>query len=335
MSTPSLQSFNTFGLVVEAEELVSIASTDDLKKLHDSQAWAQRQLHILGGGSNVLLTQNLSGLVLLNRIQGKKEVYRDEQVVHIEFGGGEIWHEAVTWAVAQGFGGLENMSLIPGTVGAAPIQNIGAYGVELKDRFVYLDAFDLDSGETRRFLKNECEFGYRDSIFKGWAKGRFFITQVCLELQLHPEVNLRYGDISGVLEQWGIAHPRIADVSRAVIHIRQSKLPDPAVLGNCGSFFKNPVITETQFEELKKRYPEAKSFPAGEGYIKVPAGWLIEHAGWKGHRAGAVGVHEKQALVLVNYGGAKGSEVLQLARDIQADILDRYGIALEMEVNAW
>ncbi|MFM1898155.1 MAG: hypothetical protein RL577_395 [Bacteroidota bacterium] len=335
MSTHSLQPFNTFGLAVEAEELASIGSLDELKKLQQSGAWSHRDLHILGGGSNVLLTQNLSGLVLLNRIMGKREIFRDQQVVHIEFGGGEIWHEAVIWAVEQGFGGLENMSLIPGTVGAAPIQNIGAYGVELKDRFVYLDAFDLTSGETKRFYKEACEFGYRDSIFKGWAKGRFFITHVCLELNLNPDVNIRYGDIAGTLEQWGIAHPKIADVSRAVIHIRQSKLPDPAVLGNCGSFFKNPVIAESQFEALKKRYPEAKSFPAGEGLIKVPAGWLIEHAGWKGRRVGAVGVHEKQALVLVNYGQAKGSEVLQLARDIQADILNRYGIALEMEVNAW
>jgi UDP-N-acetylmuramate dehydrogenase len=335
MFAQSLQHLNTFGLAARAEDLATIEHLEDLQRLHQSEAWKGRDLHILGGGSNVLLTQDLLGLVLLNRIQGRQEVYRNPQVVHIEFGGGENWHEAVLWAVAKGLGGLENMSLIPGTVGAAPIQNIGAYGVELKDRFVYLEAFDLESGKTQRFNRTDCQFGYRDSIFKGWAKGRYFITHVCLELDLNPTVNLRYGDIAATLDAWGIDQPNITDVSRAVIHIRQSKLPDPRVLGNCGSFFKNPVIPTAQFERLQERIPEARSYAAGEGLTKVPAGWLIEHAGWKGHRAGAVGVHEKQALVLVNYGGAQGSQVLQLARAIQADIFERYGIALEMEVNTW
>jgi len=331
----SLLPYNTFGLDVSTEEIYPVEDLISLHQFWISRRWENRPWHILGGGSNVLITDNLAGTVLLNRIRGKREIAREGNQIWIEFGGGENWHDAVMWAVEKGYGGLENMSLIPGTVGAAPIQNIGAYGVELKDHFVYLDAFCWETGTQVRFERSACEFGYRDSIFKRWAKGKYFITHICLQLELQPKVNTQYGDIASTLQSWGIQNPSIQEVSRAVIHIRQSKLPNPAELGNCGSFFKNPVIPESQFKELQARIPEAKHFPVGAGWVKVPAGWLIEHAGWKGHRAGAVGVHEKQALVLVNYGGAQGKEVIALAQKIQADILQRYGIELEMEVNAW
>jgi UDP-N-acetylmuramate dehydrogenase len=292
-------------------------------------------LHILGGGSNLLLTQNLLGLTIKNEIDGIEIMLENEHEVLVKVGGGVVWHQFVLWAVANGLGGIENLSLIPGTVGASPIQNIGAYGVELKDVFHSLDAYDLGTGEPCTFHQEECQFGYRDSVFKRELKGKFFIVNVNFRLQKHPKTNTAYGDIQRILQEWEIAKPTISDVSNAVIHIRQSKLPDPAVIGNAGSFFKNPELEPADFQRFKEKFPEAPNYPQADGRVKLPAGWLIEQAGWKGERIGDAGCHAKQALVLVNYGEAKGEEILALAEKIQASVLEKFGIALTPEVNIW
>ena len=329
----SLQSLNTFGFSYYAETCVYIHSLNDLEVC--IQQFAGKDKWVLGGGSNVVITQNIKPVLLINRIQGHSIISENDAEVVVEFGGGESWHQTVMFAVEKGWGGLENLSLIPGTVGAAPIQNIGAYGAELKDTFVQLLAIDLESGEPKIFKHDDCKFGYRESIFKHKAKGKYFIVSVQFRLSKLPVIKTQYGDIQQTLIDWGITNPGVADVSRAVIHIRQSKLPDPAKIGNSGSFFKNPVIDKSLFDALSSQYPTIKSFDAGPGKVKVPAGWLIETAGWKGYRNQNYGVHEKQALVLVNYGGATGEEIIQLAHEIQADVLHKFQIPLEMEVNAW
>lgn len=333
LSHHSLQQLNTFGFDVHAQTCVFIENIDQLTEA--IAHFSGKEMRILGGGSNVVLTQDVDAVLLINRIQGVTTVQEDENSVILEFGGGESWHQSVMYTVENGWGGLENLSLIPGTVGAAPIQNIGAYGSELKDTFVQLSALNLTTGEVEIFTHEDCRFGYRESVFKHELKGRYFIISVQLKLSKSPEIKTQYGDIQQTLLGWGITNPGVADVSRAVIHIRQSKLPDPAEIGNSGSFFKNPVIDLSLFQTLQQSHPSIKSFDAGPGKVKVPAGWLIEQAGWKGYREGNVGVHEKQALVLVNYGGGTGAQVLALAKKIQADILHKFQIPLEMEVNAW
>ncbi|MCC7245407.1 MAG: UDP-N-acetylmuramate dehydrogenase, partial [Saprospiraceae bacterium] len=254
--------------------------------------------------------------------------------VWVTFGGGEIWHDVVLWSIKQNLGGIENMSLIPGAIGAAPVQNIGAYGVELKDVFVKLEAIDMN-GQIREFSKEECQFGYRDSIFKREAKGKYWITSVTLALtpQERHQLNLNYGDIRNTLEKRGIDHPTIADVSQAVIDIRKIKLPDPAVIGNCGSFFKNPETDRSVLERIRQQRPDAPAYDLPDGRVKIPAGWLIEQCGWKGKRVGNTGSYEKQALVLVNYGGATGEEVGQLAWRIIESVEQQFGVRLEPEVN--
>ncbi len=329
----SLQSLNTFGFSSYVETCVYIHSLNDLEEC--IQQFAGKDKWVLGGGSNVVITQNIKPVLLINRIQGHSIISENDAEVVVEFGGGESWHQTVMFAVEKDWGGLENLSLIPGTVGAAPIQNIGAYGAELKDTFVQLLAIDLESGEPKIFKHDDCKFGYRESIFKHEAKGKYFIVSVQFRLSKLPVIKTQYGDIQQTLNDWGITNPGVADVSKAVIHIRQSKLPDPAKIGNSGSFFKNPVIDKSLFDALSSQYPTIKSFDAGPGKVKVPAGWLIETAGWKGYRNRNYGVHEKQALVLVNYGGATGEEIIQLAHEIQADVLHKFQIPLEMEVNAW
>lgn len=327
----SLKPFNTFGINAQAAHFEAFASEAELAALLPRAA---QPLMILGGGSNVLFTRDWPGTVLHNRILGKAVLRQDGPHVHVRVGGGENWHDTVLWAVAQGFGGIENLSLIPGTVGAAPIQNIGAYGVELKDVFVQLEALDLQNGSTRVFTKADCQFGYRDSVFKREAKGRYAILHVVFNLHLPPhQVHVSYGDIQRELHKNGVTAPGIADVSRAVIAIRSSKLPDPAVLGNCGSFFKNPEIEQANWARLAAQHPEAPHFPTPEGRVKVPAGWLIEQCGWKGKRVGNTGAYEKQALVLVNYGGTTGAEVKALAEAIVDAVWARFGVRLEAEVN--
>ncbi len=327
-----LKKLNTFGIEAVADLLVVVRS---LKVLHEIVQLGPYPIQVFGGGSNILLTKDLPGLTIKNEIGGIQIFLENEEEVLVKVGGGVGWHDFVLWAVGQGLGGIENLSLIPGTVGAAPIQNIGAYGVELKDVFHSLEAFDLTSGEFHTFHKADCRFGYRDSVFKQEFKGRFVIVNVFFHLQKIPKLNTAYGDIKRTLQDMGIEHPTIQDVSNAVIQIRQSKLPDPAVIGNAGSFFKNPELEATDYQRFKERFPEAPHYPMPDGRVKIPAGWLIEQAGWKGQRFGDAGCHAKQALVLVNYGHAKGEEILALAKQIQASVQEKFGVLISPEVNIW
>jgi UDP-N-acetylmuramate dehydrogenase len=287
----------------------------------------------LGGGSNLLLTQDFDGLVLRNEIIGKSIVEESENTVLVKIGAGENWHEFVLWAIENNFGGIENMSLIPGSVGASPMQNIGAYGVEIKDVFNHLLAYHIETGETHRFSLEECQFGYRESVFKRGLKNKYVIAEVCFRLEKNRKVNTTYGAIKQELEKNGISSPTIRDVSNAVITIRQSKLPNPAELGNAGSFFKNPVVVESIADDLVKKYPEAPVYPAENGKKKLAAGWLIEQAGWKGKTVGTCGVHKLQALVLVNYGGSTGQQIYDLSTAIISDVQSKFGVTLEREVN--
>lgn len=330
IGTVSLLPYNTFGLEAFADEFLVISTIDDLNSVFKEKhgPW-----FILGGGSNLLFTQNPKGIVLHNAIKGIELVEKNEDYVRVRFGGGEIWHDTVIWAIEQGYGGIENLSLIPGTIGAAPIQNIGAYGVELKEVFYCLEAIHLETQENKKFYSRDCEFGYRSSIFKGAEKGKWFITHVTLQLQKKPEINVAYGAIQEMLDQAGIEFPSIKDVSNAVIAIRQSKLPDPKDIGNAGSFFKNPEISKFMYEQLQLTFPGIPGYAVGDQWVKVPAGWLIEQAGWKGFREGQYGVHARQALVLVNYGGASGRDIANLAQRIIGDIYNKFGITLEAEVN--
>lgn len=328
----SLRHFNTFGIKASAERFTTVQSVEELRQVLQAD---EGPYHILGGGSNILLTGNLPGLVIKNEIGGI-EIYReDENEALVGAGGGVVWHELVLWCIGKNLGGIENLSLIPGSVGAAPIQNIGAYGVELKVVFDHLEAVELSTGELHIFHAADCRFGYRDSIFKNELQGRFFISKVFLKLTKSHHLQTDYGDIQRTLSEMGIAHPGIRDVSDAVIRIRQSKLPDPAQLGNAGSFFKNPEISSSQFEKLKTQFPNIVHFNLPNGRVKVPAGWLIEQAGWKGRRLGDAGCHERQALVLVNFGQAGGQEILELAKKIQASVEEKFGIQLTPEVNIW
>lgn len=327
----SLKPFNTFGFDVTANELIEFNSEDELISILKEKD--SKFNLVLGGGSNICLTKNIDGLVLLNKIKGIEITHQDKDKVTIAFGAGENWHEMVLWSIENGFGGLENLSLIPGNMGTAPMQNIGAYGVEIKDLFESLEAIDINTLEKRIFSNHECQFGYRESVFKNIYKDQYIITKVSFTLTTkNHKIKAEYGDIQKVLAEGGISTPTIKDISKAVINIRQSKLPDPKELGNSGSFFKNPVISKEQFEEIKKNHPHIVAYPFGEN-IKVSAGWLIDQAGWKGYVEGHVGVHRKQALVLVHYGGGKGKEIIDLAHKIINDIKDKYGITLVPEVN--
>ena len=282
----------------------------------------------------MLLTKDVDGLVLKNEIRGIKVLRKNKETVILKVGGGENWHSFVLWCIKKGYGGVENLSLIPGTVGASPIQNIGAYAVELKDVFVKLDAIEVTTGTKRTFTKANCNFGYRESIFKKKLKGQYFITAVYLQLTHRKhQLNMDYGAIKTVLKERKVKRPTIKTISDAVIHIRSTKLPNPADLGNSGSFFKNPEISRSKFEKLQKRFPDIVFYNLPNNQIKVPAGWLIEQCGWKGKRVGNTGAHAKQALVLVNYGGATGSEIETLAHKIVTSVKKRFDITLTPEVN--
>ena len=329
----SLKSFNTFGIDVNSAFFTEWNSVQDVIDYAESSELKSHSRLILGGGSNMLLTQNFDGLSIKNNILGREIISENGDEVIIKVGGGEDWHSIVLWTISKGWNGMENMSLIPGSVGAAPIQNIGAYGKELKDIFVELEAVNLETGSKKVFQLNECDFGYRNSVFKNELKGLFVIVSVTLRLSKKEEFNTKYGAISHELELAGVTKLSAKAISDAVITIRQSKLPDPKVLGNSGSFFKNPVIPQLQYDEAKYEHTGLPGYPAEEGYVKVPAGWLIDQAGWKGKRVGNCGVHTKQALVLVNYGRATGNEIFQLSEDIIADVIQKFGIELEREVN--
>ena len=327
----TLKPFNTFGIDVKASEFASISSVEELKEALNTNP---SDLLVLGGGSNLLLTQDVDALVLHLNIKGVRVISRDENRVRIEVAAGENWHDFVCWCLKENFGGLENLSLIPGNVGTAPIQNIGAYGVELKDSFVSCEALHIQTKKLKVFSKKDCNFGYRNSIFKQELKGQYIITSVVFELSSQNHViKTNYGAIESELENAGIESPTIQEVSEAVISIRNSKLPDPKRIGNSGSFFKNPVISASKFQILQSQFQDIPHYTISEDSIKIPAAWLIDTAGFKGKTFGNYGVHSKQALVLVNYGGASGKDILNLSLQIQNAVKLIFDVDLETEVN--
>lgn len=329
----SLQEYNTFGVKAQAKVLASFKSTQDLEMLLENKDFEDLPRLILGGGSNLLFTKDFSGLVLKNEILGIDCIKEDRDHFYIKAGAGENWHEFVLYCIKNNWAGLENLSLIPGNVGASPMQNIGAYGVEIKDHFHSLEAFNLTTLETETFDKESCKFGYRESVFKNIYKDKYIIISVTFKLLKEPHLNTSYGAIEAELSKRNISNPGIKDVSEVVIHIRNSKLPNPADLGNAGSFFKNPIVSSKVFERLKMEYPEMPHYPLEDGTVKLAAGWLIEQAGWKGKRVGDCGMHEKQALVLVNYGGASGEEIFNHSGRVLESVKEKFGITLEREVN--
>jgi UDP-N-acetylmuramate dehydrogenase len=328
----SLKTFNTFGIDVKAQYFISIHSIEELKAVLSLKEYPEK--FILSGGSNMLLTKDIDALVVHVDLKGIKPVEETDNFIHIKACSGENWHEFIVWCLNHNYGGLENLSLIPGNVGSAPIQNIGAYGVELKDVFVSCDTIEVKTLKQKTFEYEECNFGYRESIFKQDAKGQYIITSVTFKLTKKDHLlHTQYGAIDSELQHMNIQQPTIQDISKAVIAIRQSKLPDPKKIGNSGSFFKNPVISNQKLEALKFNFPDIPSYFVSETEVKVPAGWLIEKAGFKGKTLGNYGVHKHQALVLVNYGDAKGSDIFKLALLIQKTIYRIFNIQIETEVN--
>lgn len=327
----SLSALNTFGMNVSAAFYAAFDKEEDLPGLRDIPAYAHGIL-LLGGGSNILFTGNVPQLVLHNKLKGIRTIKEDDEYVWLDAGAGEVWHELVMYAVAQGYAGIENMSLIPGTVGAAPIQNIGAYGVEAKDVIEEVRFFNLETGTFEVFKNADCHFAYRDSIFKGILKNKTIITSVTFRLHKVPVFNTSYGNIQQELDVMGITTLSIKAISDAVIRIRTSKLPDPREIGNAGSFFKNPEVDTAVYDRLKAIYPAIPGYKISEQITKIPAGWLIEQCGWKGFRRDNYGVHKLQALVLVNYGGALGSDIATLSTEIIASVNERFDLTLEREV---
>ncbi len=333
MENYSLKSLNTFGLKVDAKYFAVVASLDEIKqagKFADKKAVS---LMVLGGGSNVLFRGDFPGLIVRNNLKGISVIDETDDFVFVKVMGGEVWDDFVSFCVGNGWGGVENLSLIPGSVGAVPIQNIGAYGVELKDNFFELEAWFWKTSEMKIFSKNECEFEYRSSIFKKKLKGDVIITSVTFRLNKKPKFKTDYGAIKNELKNINNGKISVNNVRNAIINIRRSKLPDPADLGNAGSFFKNPVVSLVKLSELKTEYPEIVSYQQVDGNYKLAAGWLIDKCGWKGKRVGDSGVHTEQALVLVNYGNATGNEILNLAKEIQKSVFEKFGVILEKEVN--
>jgi UDP-N-acetylmuramate dehydrogenase len=330
----SLKSYNTFGLDVKARYFAEISSLESYLRVCESGKYAHIPHLFLGGGSNMLLTKDVDALVLKMDIQGIEVIHETEDFIWVRAGAGVIWHDFVQYAVKHQWAGIENLALIPGTVGAAPMQNIGAYGVEIKDTFDHLEALNLETRSLERFDAEACQFGYRESFFKHAGKGRYLISSVCFKLAQKAQLHTSYGAIQDVLQARGISQPGIQDVANAVIEIRQSKLPDPKDIGNSGSFFKNPTVSAEEAKRLYAENPSIPSYPVvGSTDVKFPAGWFIEQAGWKGFRDGDAGVHAKQALVLVNYGHATGLQLLDLSEKIKQSVRSKFGVTLETEVN--
>ncbi|AMM14785.1 UDP-N-acetylenolpyruvoylglucosamine reductase [Burkholderia sp. PAMC 28687] len=329
LSDYPLLAHNTFGFDVRARLALRLTEEAQIAALAHDKRLKDRARLILGGGSNVVLTKDFDGVALLMELRGRHVIDQDGEAVYVEAAGGENWHEFVAWSLSQGFPGLENLALIPGTVGAAPIQNIGAYGLEMGERFERLRAIELSTGETREFDRNACAFGYRDSYFKREGRGRFVIVSVTFRLPKKWTPRAEYADIARVLERGASDNPQA--IFNAVVAVRQAKLPDWRVLGNAGSFFKNPVISAAEFDALKAREPELVSYKQPDGQFKLAAGWLIDQCGWKGRSIGAAAVHDRQALVLVNRGGASGAQIIELADAVKRDIHARFGVELEAE----
>ncbi len=335
----SLRSLNTFGIEAAAKYFVEIRSAGEFRELCRDAAFIREKKLILGGGSNILLTGDFDGWVVKNSIPGISIAAETDGEVTVKAGAGENWHDLVMWSIERDYAGLENLSLIPGLTGAAPIQNIGAYGAEQKDVFGQLEAIEIGSGEAAVLKAGDCAFGYRDSIFKHQWENRFFITSVSFKLaklsspNTHYRYRTEYGNVRAMLDEMKAGTLSLKVMSDAICRIRRAKLPDPKEIGNAGSFFKNPSIPQAQFKELVLKYPEMPHYPQEDGRVKVPAGWLIEQCGWKGKRAGRAGCHKTQALVLVNYGGATGREVLEFAESIRGSVAEKFGIELSCEVN--
>lgn len=344
----SLRKLNTFGIDASAKYFLEASSISHIHDLLEGKLSPRNgtSLLTLGGGSNILFTKNFDGLVLKNSLKGIELLKQDPEYYYVKVGAGEVWHQFVMHCIQKNYAGVENLSLIPGSVGAAPIQNIGAYGVEQKEVFHELEAIDIHDNKQVVIRKSDCEFGYRDSIFKREAKGKYIITSVTFKLFKTPKLNTSYGAINQEMEKMGVKEVSIASISQAVCNIRRSKLPDPEKIGNAGSFFKNPTIPIEQYQELKKKFPDVVAFPpsplparpdrsdggkAGTGW-KLAAGWLIEQCGWKGKQVGSTGVHKDQALVLVNYGSANGTEIFELSGKILQSVKEKFGVDLEREV---
>ena len=330
----SLKNYNTFGVEAKAHYFVEVHDLHELKYATEFAKINHIKILFLGGGSNLLFTQDFDGLVIKLNLKGISEEILDENHVLVSAKAGENWHEFVLYTLSKNYGGLENLSLIPGNVGTCPIQNIGAYGTEIKDHFVSCKALNLETSEIEELSLEDCKFGYRDSIFKTSAKGKYVIVEVTFKLTTQNHlIKTEYGAISTELKSLGIENPTIQEVSKAVINIRQSKLPNPAEIGNAGSFFKNPSIPLAQFENLKEKFPEIQGYANGD-WVKVPAGWLIENAGWKGKQIGNVASHKLQALVIINAtGNASGKEIYDFSTQIIESVKEKYGIELEREVN--
>jgi UDP-N-acetylmuramate dehydrogenase len=333
LTNQSLKEFNTFGIDVKAKLFAKVTTIDELKEVLRTEEAKTAELLFLGGGSNMLLKGDLDKFVIKLELSGIDLLEEGGKEVLISSGAGVVWHDFVMHTLDQGWFGLENLSLIPGCVGASPIQNIGAYGVEIKDRFEYLEALNLSTLEIEKFDLNACQFGYRESVFKQALKGKYVIVNVAYRLSKVPSVNTSYGAINQQLEDMGIANPSPKDVSNAVIAIRQSKLPDPKEIGNSGSFFKNPIVKKEVAEKLKEQHTNMPSYPVNDQEVKLAAGWLIDQSGWKGRQIDNYGVHKMQALVLVNYGGATGQQIFNLSEDIIKDVHEKFGVTLEREVN--
>ncbi len=327
----SLKPYNTFGIDVSAEYFLEL---NDIALLDELTAQPQ-QKHILGGGSNILLTQPVSGLVIHNRLKGITIEKEDDDHVWLRVASGEIWHDLVLYVISKGWGGIENLALIPGTVGASPMQNIGAYGVEVKDTIEQVTHWAWHERTFVTYTNAECGFGYRDSVYKNRLRDKAFITSVLYKLSKKPVYNTAYGAIETELQNMGVQDLSVNAIARAVMNIRASKLPDPKVIGNAGSFFKNPTVTNEYFEQLHATYDQLPSYKVNDTHVKIPAAWLIEHCGWKGYRSKDMGVHARQALVLVNYGNAAGNEIWRLSGEIVKSVNERFGITLEREVQVW
>ncbi|WP_137939522.1 UDP-N-acetylmuramate dehydrogenase [Chitinivorax sp. B] len=330
-SNISLKSFNTFGVDVPARFFVQVHSLVELQAVLADTDMKEKPRLVLGGGSNILLTRPFDGLVIKLSLHGRDCVAEDADAVYVKGMAGENWHDFVQWTIAQGWAGLENLSLIPGTVGASPIQNVGAYGVEMKDLFHQLTALDTQTGRLCTLAKAECQFGYRDSVFKHGEVGRYIIVDVTFRLPKVPTWHTGYGEVQAELIAGGVTELNAQSISQAICDIRRRKLPDPTELGNAGSFFKNPIVAQTQADVLKAANPTMPVYPQAEGKAKLAAGWLIDQCGWKGFNAGAAGVYAKQALVLVNHGGATGPEIYSLAKQIQQSVMQRFGVEIEPE----
>lgn len=328
-----LSNYTTFGVPAQTSFFSRFASVAELQSLLAEARTQAINILCLGGGSNLLFVEPFPGLVIKNEIFGLELIEETSAHVKVRVGAGIVWHDFVEFCLQRGWGGVENLALIPGTVGAAPIQNIGAYGVEVKEVIETVEVVEVATGATSKLAASECQFGYRDSIFKGKSKGRWIITAVNFVLTKNKAPSTHYGAIEAELKRLQITQPNLRDVATAVMNIRRSKLPDPAVLGNAGSFFKNPIVSASIYHSLKDQYPGLVAYPDQSGSYKLAAGWLIEQSGLKGHREGHCGVHKEQALVLVNYGGATGTDVFALAQKVQRAVMDKFQVALEMEVN--